>query len=140
MRVLIAVLGVLLLVAAAARASLNPVSAGLVRFPRPLTRAASTSECTNHDVATKRGHRLLSGAPRLYSDHSTMTHEKDNHDRQAAASAKETRQNRLKLALRENLKRRKSQARGRGEGAGTSSETTEASLDDADEKSRTSRK
>ena len=69
-----------------------------------------------------------------------MTHEKDNHDRQAAASAKETRQDRLKLALRENLKRRKSQARGRGEGAGTSSETTEASLDDADEKSRTSGK
>jgi len=69
-----------------------------------------------------------------------MTHEKDNHDRQAAACAKETRQNRLKLALRENLKRRKSQARGRGEGAGTSSETVDASLDDADEKSRTSRK
>ena len=69
-----------------------------------------------------------------------MTHEKDNHDRQAAAPAKEARQDRLKLALRENLKRRKSQARGRGEVAGASSKTTEASLDDADEKSRTSRK
>jgi hypothetical protein len=71
---------------------------------------------------------------------STMTHDKDNRDRQTAAPAKELRQDRLKLALRENLKRRKSQARGRGEVAGASSETTEASLDDADEKSRTSGK
>ena len=32
-----------------------------------------------------------------------------------AGKAKDTRQERLKLALRENLKRRKSQARGKGE-------------------------
>jgi len=69
-----------------------------------------------------------------------MTHEKDDHDRQTAAPAKKLRQDRLKLALRENLKRRKSQARGRGEVAGASSETADATLDDADEKSRTSRK
>ena len=40
------------------------------------------------------------------------------------------RRDRLKLALRENLKRRKSQARGRGE-ASASSESADASLDTA---------
>jgi hypothetical protein len=45
--------------------------------------------------------------------------------------AKDTRQERLKLALRENLKRRKSQARGRSEEAAASSETADVSLDDA---------
>jgi hypothetical protein len=43
------------------------------------------------------------------------------------------RQDRLKLALRENLKRRKSQARGRVEASATSSTTEKASLDDANE-------
>jgi hypothetical protein len=42
------------------------------------------------------------------------------------------RQDRLKLALRENLKRRKSQARGRNEPA-ASSAGRKASLDDGDE-------
>ena len=46
------------------------------------------------------------------------------------ADAKDSRRDRLKLALRENLKRRKSQARGRGD-AGASSESADASLDDA---------
>ena len=58
-----------------------------------------------------------------------MTDEKDDHHRQGVASARESRQDRLKHALRENLKRRKSQARGRSEVA-ASSETTSASLDD----------
>jgi hypothetical protein len=57
-----------------------------------------------------------------------MTDEGDGRERQAGASAKnsgkalprkdskpDARQDRLKLALRENLKRRKSQARGRDE-------------------------
>ena len=44
---------------------------------------------------------------------------------------KDSRQERLKLALRENLKRRKSQARGRSEEAAAPSETTDVSLDDA---------
>jgi hypothetical protein len=47
-----------------------------------------------------------------------------------AADVKDSRRDRLKLALRENLKRRKSQARGRDE-AGASSENADASLDDA---------
>ena len=44
---------------------------------------------------------------------------------------KDSREARLKLALRENLKRRKSQARGRSEEAATPSETRDASLDDS---------
>ena len=47
----------------------------------------------------------------------------------AGADVKDSRRDRLKLALRENLKRRKSQARGRSE-AGASSENADASLDD----------
>ena len=46
------------------------------------------------------------------------------------ADAKDSRRDRLKLALRENLKRRKSQARGRSD-HGASSGTVDASLDDA---------
>ena len=58
---------------------------------------------------------------------------KDNQDRAAEksdADVKDSRRDRLKLALRENLKRRKSQARGRGE-ASASSESADASLDTA---------
>ena len=46
------------------------------------------------------------------------------------ADVKDSRRDRLKLALRENLKRRKSQARGRSD-PGASSENGDASLDDA---------
>ena len=56
-----------------------------------------------------------------------MTDDKDNRE----SPAKTSRQDRLKLALRENLKRRKSQARGRRDVAGASSEDAGASLDDA---------
>ncbi|MEH2494887.1 hypothetical protein V1294_001366 [Bradyrhizobium sp. AZCC 1678] len=58
---------------------------------------------------------------------------KDNQDRAAGKSdsgVKDSRRDRLKLALRENLKRRKSQARGRSDG-GASSENADDSLDDA---------
>ncbi|UPJ54568.1 hypothetical protein IVB30_40350 [Bradyrhizobium sp. 200] len=57
---------------------------------------------------------------------------KDNQDKlsgKSAADVKDSRRDRLKLALRENLKRRKSQARGRSDG-GASSENADASLDD----------
>jgi hypothetical protein len=63
---------------------------------------------------------------------STVLAMKDNQDRAAGktgADVKDSRRDRLKLALRENLKRRKSQARGRSDAA--SSETAHASLDDA---------
>jgi hypothetical protein len=58
---------------------------------------------------------------------------KDKRDRAAGKTGtdvKDSRRDRLKLALRENLKRRKSQARGRDE-ASASSENADASLDDA---------
>jgi len=45
------------------------------------------------------------------------------------AEVKDSRRDRLKLALRENLKRRKSQARGRSD-TGASSENPETVLDD----------
>jgi hypothetical protein len=54
----------------------------------------------------------------------------DDQDKRGKA-VKDSRQARLKLALRENLKRRKSQARGRSDEAAASSEVTETSLDDA---------
>jgi hypothetical protein len=44
---------------------------------------------------------------------------------------KDSRQERLKLALRENLKRRKSQARGRSEEVAASTEPADVSLDDS---------
>jgi len=44
-----------------------------------------------------------------------------------------SRQDRLKLALRENLKRRKSQARGRNDDAAASSARPKVSLDDGNE-------
>jgi hypothetical protein len=47
---------------------------------------------------------------------------------------KDPRQDRLKLALRENLKRRKSQARGRSRVAAASSERDDQSPHDASEK------
>jgi hypothetical protein len=48
-----------------------------------------------------------------------------------ARDVKDSRHQRLKLALRENLKRRKSQARGRSDESGASSGTADAVLDDA---------
>jgi hypothetical protein len=56
-----------------------------------------------------------------------MTSDQDKGIGQAGSGAKDTRQDRLKLALRENLKRRKSQARGREDAA--SSEGLDVALD-----------
>src|SRR6266404_934133 len=50
-----------------------------------------------------------------HSNGSTMKDAKDKGEGQSGARGKNPRQDRLKLALRENLKRRKSQARGRGD-------------------------
>jgi len=60
----------------------------------------------------------------------TMKGNQDNANDKTVADVKDSRRDRLKLALRENLKRRKSQARGRGE-ASASSESADASLDTA---------
>ncbi|MGF6310451.1 hypothetical protein ABIB82_004555 [Bradyrhizobium sp. i1.8.4] len=63
-----------------------------------------------------------------------MTGDRDKGGGQAGARVKDSRQDRLKLALRENLKRRKSQARGREDGAtseGAHGSLNGGSLDDA---------
>ncbi len=54
----------------------------------------------------------------------------DDADKPNSRPAGNPRQDRLKLALRENLKRRKSQARGRSDLAAPSREEPEASLHD----------
>jgi hypothetical protein len=59
-----------------------------------------------------------------------MTDDQGNDARKNAGRVKDSRRDRLKLALRENLKRRKSQARGRSDGA-PSSEGNNLPLDDA---------
>jgi hypothetical protein len=58
-----------------------------------------------------------------------MKDDKPKRERQTGAAVKNPRTDRLKLALRENLKRRKSQAKGRGDIAGASSGDAEVSLD-----------
>jgi hypothetical protein len=56
-----------------------------------------------------------------------MKDEKGKRERQTGAPAKkDPRQDRLKLALRENLKRRKSQARGRSDAASAPSQGDDA--------------
>ena len=59
-----------------------------------------------------------------------MTNDKDKHKEQSGSLAKNPRQDRLKLALRANLKRRKSQARGRSGVTGASSDHADGTLDD----------
>jgi hypothetical protein len=66
----------------------------------------------------------------LYSNGPAMKDDQAKRERQPGSAVKDSRQDRLKLALRENLKRRKSQARGRSDAVGASSEAAEAPLDD----------
>ena len=54
--------------------------------------------------------------------------------REGKKPGKDTRQDRLKLALRENLKRRKSQARGRGEMTAAPRNDDDGSPHDAEKK------
>jgi hypothetical protein len=67
-----------------------------------------------------------------------MQDDKDKRERQTGTPAKnlagDSRQDRLKLALRENLKRRKSQAKGRSHVAGAPSRGDDASPHDGNGK------
>jgi hypothetical protein len=67
-----------------------------------------------------------------------MKDDKNKREGQTGAPAKnssrDSRQDRLKLALRENLKRRKSQARGRGDVATAPSDDADASPHDASDR------
>ncbi|MBR1156207.1 hypothetical protein [Bradyrhizobium sp. JYMT SZCCT0428] len=60
-----------------------------------------------------------------------MQDDQDKRGGTAKPDVKDSRHQRLKVALRENLKRRKSQARGRSDDAAAPSEIADASLDDA---------
>ena len=59
-----------------------------------------------------------------------MKDEKSKREGQAERPAKNSRQDRLKLALRENLKRRKSQARGRSDVIAAPTDDVDVALDD----------
>jgi hypothetical protein len=63
-----------------------------------------------------------------------MKDDKNKPERRSENPARHARQDRLKLALRENLKRRKSHARRRGGMTGASSDHADGALDDADGK------
>ena len=63
-----------------------------------------------------------------------MKDDKDKGEVQTQMPAKSPTQDRLKLALRENLKRRKSQARGRSQVIAAPSDDVDASLHDDSEK------
>jgi hypothetical protein len=60
-----------------------------------------------------------------------MTGEQGKGAGKTGADVKDSRRDRLKLALRENLKRRKSQARGRSDADAASSGSPDFPLDDA---------
>ena len=58
-----------------------------------------------------------------------MKDDQANHEGKAGAEVRDPRRDRLKAALRENLKRRKSQARGRDDLGAAPSERADASLE-----------
>ena len=60
-----------------------------------------------------------------------MTDDQAKREGKAGTDVRDPRRDRLKAALRENLKRRKSQARGRDDLGAAPSEPADASLDDA---------
>ena len=80
-------------------------------------RAGSVRAVEEERSASAPDNRLFCAGhdPERRSNRSTMADAKDKHRGQRPPSATDSRQDRLKLALRENLKRRKSQARGRSD-------------------------
>jgi len=58
-----------------------------------------------------------------------MKDQKDKYEGQSVTPAKHSRRDRLKLALRENLRRRKSQAKGRGDCSTASSDSVDVAPD-----------
>jgi hypothetical protein len=67
-------------------------------------------------------------------DRYTMRDERDKYEGKSGKPAKDLRQERLKLALRENLKRRKSQARARDDFTIASSDSDDVAPHDDNEK------
>jgi hypothetical protein len=69
-----------------------------------------------------------------HSQRATMKSEKDQDQRQAGKAAKDLRHERLKHALRENLKRRKSQAKGREDFTNPSSNSVDVAVEETGKK------
>jgi len=86
------------------------------------------------DFAHLVGLRLIWFPNHRFSNGSTMKDGKDKREGQPGKGAKELRQDRLKLALRENLKRRKSQARGRDDFTIASSKSDDVAPHDGSKK------
>src|SRR6202051_2211393 len=80
------------------------------------------------------GRRYILPVLDVYSNGPAMKDDKANRDRQISSPAKDSRQDRLKLALRENLKRRKSQARGRSDAVCASSKSDDVPPHDGSKK------
>jgi hypothetical protein len=86
-------------------------------------------------VAVIRGDKAMaSGIYPGHTDRYKMKDEKDKSAGQSGKPAKDPRRDRLKQALRENLKRRKSQARGRDDFTIASSDSDELSPHDRGDK------
>ncbi|WP_371814931.1 hypothetical protein [Bradyrhizobium sp. CCBAU 51753] len=114
----------------------NPVDSGQIWFPTSPSRAPAVESFRLTQLAGRLGcagggHPLCSVRERRRFRVLEMTGDQGKGGGQAGASVKDSRQDRLKLALRENLKRRKSQARGREDVA---SEPGDASLEHDPEK------
>jgi hypothetical protein len=97
-------------------------------MPAMVPRAAETHY--GPATAAPAGH-LPSGADQWRFRRTRMKDDQAKREGKAGADVMDSRRDRLKAALRENLKRRKSQARGRADPDATSSEPADASLDDA---------
>jgi hypothetical protein len=110
---------------------------GYPRFPDRKTipqRAIAAPAVETHYRPAERCDDARGGAGRSCVDRGTrdgltMTGDQGKGTSGTGADVKDSRRDRLKLALRENLKRRKSQARGRSD-TGASSENAETVLDD----------
>jgi hypothetical protein len=74
---------------------------------------------------------LPGGADPRHFRQARMKDDQAKREGKAGGDVRDPRRDRLKAALRENLKRRKSQARGRDDPGAASSEPADASLDDA---------
>jgi hypothetical protein len=88
---------------------------------------------TNYGPATapSRGHSGSSAFVQRRFQQARMKDDQAKHEGKVGADVRDPRRDRLKAALRENLKRRKSQARGRDDAGAASSEPADASPDDA---------
>ena len=116
----------------------DPVPSVLGGGPQCLEAAESSASCVaaaaaknSNLVASVSAAAIGLSSSLWHSNDSGMSDDQGKRDGQESAVAKDSREDRLKLALRENLKRRKSQASGRSDAGSAPSEDADAALDDA---------